>query len=348
MKNRNKILFIFICSFMLVLCACKNEKNQAKKIEEVKQSDIQVNITRFEDQLFACDPNKLDVDLPKLEKQFPLFYPVFYNQVLQVPTFGDKGTQLNYMRDFITNKYNTGLLDSVKKTFPNLDFLKKDLEILFTNYKSHFPKKPTPKVITCISEFQSSTFTVTDSIIAISLDLYLGPKYIYYADIFKQYSFMIPTFDKKYMAIDCANVLATNLVPPPGDNSTLLDKMIAKGKMFYIMENLLPNKDENDIIKYTKKDWKFCINNQVNIWTYFINKKLLYDTRFEQYKYITEAPTTYGMPKESPGRVGAWLGWQIVRAYMQQHPNTTLQELLALKDGQKILTESKYKPTAKD
>ncbi len=325
-------------------CSCNQQKNQAKKIQDVKKSDIHFQISRFEDDLFACNPNKLDIDLPKLEKKYPAFYDVFYNQILQVPSFGDKGTQLNYMQEFITNKYNVGLRDTIKKAFANLDFLKDDLQILFTNYKSHFPEKPTPNVTTCISEFQIATFTVSDSLIGISLDMYLGEKYRFYADIFKQFSFMIPTFDKKYMAIDCANVLANNLVKAPSDKSTLLDKMLAKGKIFYIIENLLPNKAENDIIKYNDKSWKFCIDNEPQIWAYFVQKDLFYNTQFEQYKYVTEGPTTYGMPSTSPGRVGAWLGWQIIRAYMKEKPETTLKDLIALSDGQKILTESKYKP----
>ena len=72
------------------------------------------------------------------------------------------------------------------------------------------------------------------------------------------------------MAIDCANVIATNLVKAPSDKSTLLDKMIAKGKIFYIIENFLPNKEEKDIIKYTDKNWKFCIDNESQIWAYFL------------------------------------------------------------------------------
>ena len=77
---------------------------------------------------------------------------------------------------------------------------------------------------------------------------------------------------------------------------------------------------------------------------HILNHNLLYDTKFEQFKYVKDGPTTYGMPKESPGRVGAWLGWQIIQAYMRENPNTTLQQLIDLKDGQKLLTASKYKP----
>ena len=342
--KKNWFLFLLIPIFIFNSCSCNQNKQQAKKEKEVKQADINVEIIRFEKELFACNPNLLDVDLEKLHQKYPTFYSVFYNQVLSLPSYGDKGMQLNVMQEFLTKKAMKGLYDTVEYKFSNLDFLKEDLKIAFANYKSYFPEKPTPKIYTCISEFSYSVFTATDSMIGISLDKYLGKNYIYYPSIFQESSFMIPTFDKKYMAIDCANVLAANLVIAPDDKSTLLDKMLAEGKILFIIQNLFPNKKENDIIKYNDAQWKFCTESEQQIWAYFLNQNLLYNTKFEQFKYVKDGPTTYGMPKESPGKVGAWLGWQIINAYMKQKPNTTLRQLVELKDGQKILTASKYKP----
>lgn len=342
-----KIVFYFLITLFALginSCTCNRTSNLPKKEKEIKKSEVKVDIIRFEKELFACNPNNLDVDLKKLQQKYPTFYNVFYNQVLNIPAAGDIGTQLNVMQDFISKKAMKGLYDTVQYKLGNLDFLKEDLQILFTNYKSYYPEKPIPKVYTCISEFSYSVFTATDSIIGISLDKYLGKNYIYYPSVFESTTFMIPTFDKKYMTIDCANVLAANIVPVPDDKSTLLDKMIAEGKILYFIQSLLPAKAENDIIKYDDKHWKFCVESEAQIWSYFLNQNLLYDTKFEQFKYVKDGPTTYGMPKESPGKVGAWLGWQIVKAYMNQYPNTTLKQLIELKDGQKILTASKYKP----
>lgn len=334
---------IFIISF-ISLCSCQHQKPQPKKEKVIKESEIKVDIIRFEKDLFACNPDNLDTELAKLDARYPLFFKIFYNQVLNIPATGNKEMQLQVMQDFLTKKAMRGLYDTVQQRFADIAFLKEDLQTAFANYKSYFPEKPIPKVITCISEFSYSVFTATDSILGISLDKYLGPGYIYYPAVFQEYTFMIPTFDQKYMAIDCANVLGANIVPVPDDKSTLLDKMVAEGKILYFIQSLLPQKEENDIIKYNAKQWKWCEGNEQQIWSYFLDKNLLYDTQFEQFKYVKEGPTTYGMPKESPGKVGAWLGWQIVQKYMEENPNTTLKELIAITDGQKILTASKYKP----
>lgn len=340
----NTILFFTFTTLAITSCTCNRTTQLPKKEKEVKTSEIAVSIIRFEKELYACNPNNLEADLAQLQQKYPVFYNVYYNQVLNIPSVGDKGMQLNVMRDFITKKAMKGLYDTVQYKLGNLDFLKDELKTEFTNYKSYFPEKPIPKVFTCISEFSYSVFTATDSILAISLDKYLGPKYVYYPAVFQEFTYMIPTFDRKYMAIDCANVLAANIVPVPDDKSTLLDKMIAEGKILYTIQCLLPDKKPNDIIKYDDKHWKFCVQNEPQIWAYFLDHNLLYDTKFEQFKYVKDGPSTYGMPKESPGRAGAWLGWQIVQAYMKEHPSTTLKQLIALKDGQQLLAASKYKP----
>jgi len=345
--NMKKLLPYILLSFLIVAvlsCTCKRSKNLPKKEKEIEQSEIKVNIVRFERALFACNPNRLDTDLVLLRKKYPVFFDVFYNQVLNIPAFGDKGNQLNIMQEFISKKAMKGLYDTVQQKFQDLTFLENDLKVAFFNYKSYFPEKPIPVVYTCVSEFSYSVFTATDSILGISLDKYLGPTYIYYQTIFPEFTYMITSFDQKYMAVDCANVLAANLITAPTDKSTLLDKMIIQGKLLYTIQCLLPHKEENIIIKYNMKQWNFCINNEPQIWAYFLDHNLLYDTKYEQYKYIQEGPSTYGMPQESPGRVGAWLGWQIIQAYMKEHPSTTLKQLIALKDGQQILSASKYKP----
>lgn len=346
MKYVKPFLLVVIQVALFVSCTCNRTTQLPKKEKEVSPSTVEVDIIRFDKELFACNPNNLENDLQALNKKYPLFYTTFYNQVLNMPNMGNKEVQMQIMHDFITKKTMRELYDTVQLTFKNLDFLTTDLKIAFANYKSYFPEKPTPKVYTCISEFSYSVFTATDSVLGISLDKYLGMRFKYYPSIFQEITYMIPTFDKQYMSVDCANVLAANIVPVPGDKSTLLDKMLAEGKILYTIQSLLPNKKLNNIIKYTDKQWLFCTQSEPQIWSYFLNNNLLYDTKFEQFKYVKDGPTTYGMPKESPGKVGAWLGWQIVQAYMKLHPNTTLKQLIALKDGQKFLTESKYKPKA--
>ena len=62
--------------------------------------------------------------------------------------------------------------------------------------------------------------------------------------------------------------------------------------------------------------------------------------------FIKPAPFTkfyLEIDNQTPGRVGQWLGRQIVRSYMENNDDVTLEQLLAM-DAKTIFEISKYKP----
>ena len=72
---------------------------------------------------------------------------------------------------------------------------------------------------------------------------------------------------------------------------------------------------------------------------------MLYTTdQAEIIKFTSEGPFTSALSKEAPPRIGHWIGWQLVRQYMNNNPKTSLQNLINEVDAQTILTKSKYKP----
>lgn len=72
----------------------------------------------------------------------------------------------------------------------------------------------------------------------------------------------------------------------------------------------------------------------------------MYDNNIKNYqRIIEEAPFTKfyeEIDRESPGRVGQWIGWQIVRSYMENN-NATIDQLLKTEPIE-IFNNSKYKP----
>ncbi|MDH3710460.1 MAG: gliding motility lipoprotein GldB, partial [Cyclobacteriaceae bacterium] len=78
---------------------------------------------------------------------------------------------------------------------------------------------------------------------------------------------------------------------------------------------------------------------------HFVEKKLLYETsHFTKKKYMDERPTTVEIGNKCPGRIGEWLGWQIVMKYMKENPQISLDQLMESEDVQGIFTQSRYKP----
>ena len=62
-------------------------------------------------------------------------------------------------------------------------------------------------------------------------------------------------------------------------------------------------------------------------------------------RFISPAPFSkfyLEIDNESPGRVGAWIGWQIVRSYMKNN-EVSLPQLLHT-SAKEIFEKSKYKP----
>jgi hypothetical protein len=61
-------------------------------------------------------------------------------------------------------------------------------------------------------------------------------------------------------------------------------------------------------------------------------------------KLMQDGPFTKGFDAEAPARLGEWIGWQIVSAYMDKNRKVTLKQLLQNNDSQLILNQSGYKP----
>jgi uncharacterized protein YjaZ len=125
----------------------------------------------------------------------------------------------------------------------------------------------------------------------------------------------------------------------------MLDVIIGEGKKMYFTEKMLPKTSKANIIEYTPEQYQWCLENEFQIWSFFIEQDLLYSTDDLIYqRYVAPAPSSAKMPPESPGQTGVWLGWQIVTAYMAKNKNVSLAQLMAQADAQKIMNDSGYKP----
>jgi hypothetical protein len=131
-------------------------------------------------------------------------------------------------------------------------------------------------------------------------------------------------------------------VPPGG---TLLDQMIAYGKQLYFLDAVMPQAADHLKIGYTRDQILWCRKNEQYIWQYFVQNNLLYIREMQKIMhYIGPGPDTRGMPAQSPGNIGSWTGWQIVRKYMERHPSTSLEQLMKTYDSQRLLSGAGYKP----
>ena len=127
--------------------------------------------------------------------------------------------------------------------------------------------------------------------------------------------------------------------------TNLLDHMIHEGKLMYFSQAMMPDEPDTLIAGYSNEQLKWCRANEGAMWTYLVENKMLYSSKqMDIVRFINDGPRTSSFSEESPGRVGAWLGWQIVRKYMKKNPEVTLPQLIYETDYQSILNRSAYQP----
>jgi uncharacterized protein YjaZ len=76
-----------------------------------------------------------------------------------------------------------------------------------------------------------------------------------------------------------------------------------------------------------------------------VERKLLFSQRTLDIKTFTgDAPFTTPFHRNSAPRSGTFIGYKIVRAYMKNHPDVTLEQLMKMTDYIEIYNESYYEP----
>src|SRR6185437_6371898 len=175
---------------------------------------------------------------------------------------------------------------------------------------------------------------VKDSMVAVSIDYFLGKQAKYRPPL---YEYFLERYNKPYLVPMLMMAYSEKFNKMDGNDHTMLAEMIYYGKAHYFMEKMLPCTPDSMIIMYPGKELEDVKAHEVAIWEHFVQNKLLFNTQtYYIDKYVGEAPRVQEIGEKCPGRIGRWLGWQIIRTYMENNPSVTLQELMAEKDAQKI------------
>ena len=313
------------------------QKSKVKNIPDVSHIEIDLNVKRFEKDLFTLDTMRMEEESKRLFNTYPLFMKdVFAKEIF--PALQDP----NILKKFIQSPQLRQLYDTCQIVYGDFDDLEKDFTEAFRFYKYHFPEKETPKLITYLSEYSIGAFTY-ESIVGVGLDFFLGADYPnYHVTEFPNY--IKRSMNKEHLVAKTIEAVANDLVGNPKGNR-LLDLMIHNGKIHYIMDQLIPREEDNIKMAYTTEQMKWVEDNELQIWTHLVGEELLYSTKYKDFrKLIDHSPNAPGMPAQAPGRTANWVGWQIVNAFMARHPEITLPQLLEITNAQKIMDQSKYKP----
>lgn len=338
---RNLLLILIIA---IIMAGCGDSKTP-----DVSNIDITLNIKRFDQAFFE----NFDTAAPashasQLVSNFPEFTADFFEYILDTPLPPEGDTSLhasNEMKRFYS--VFKPVYDSIAPRYKLLDPLRKELEQSFKYVKYYFPEYQVPAIVTYIGPFEAPGVAVTSNAMAIGLQLFAGRNFSFYSSTEGQAlypSYISRRFEPQYITPNCMKAAIEDLHPDNSNGQSLIEQMIEKGKRWYVLDKLLPNTPDSLKTDYTIEQLKWVEKNEGLVWNYILKGTDIYSNDPAIAKnFIGEAPSTNGMPAIAPGNIGQWIGWQIVKVYVEKNPAIKLNELMKL-DAKKIFTAAKYKP----
>lgn len=345
MKFQSRKIWIIIAVFALLsalffLFIVKNKtpKNNISNAElQAAKAQLELCILRYEQDLFSLDVNNLQEEVKKLSKKYP-------SLLIEQDVWMDS-IQLERLKSFLQDTVIIALNKEAEKILKT-DYISLALETAFGYYKVFYPNASIPEIITQLLgiDLSEPSVYIYDDILFINVDMYLGAGNSYYS------AAGVPVYisercDPVYLPVDVFKNAMVYKHLARVRHLTLLDAMITEGKKLYFAEMMLPTLHERFIIGYSEEKYKWAHQYIGNAWSYLIEKNELFGKGESLLRiYIEEMPFTKPFGNESPGRMGAFLGWKLIQSYMANNPEVTLQELMQEDDYQKILNNSRFKP----
>jgi len=322
--------FIKILLLFLVLNSCK--KNDVKEID--------INIYRFDKELITVDSTNIDKKLAVWDSPLNGFHHFYFRTFLNMEYESDNQLKENILY-FNREDEVVEINSEIDKNFKSLSDIENDLEFVFGKFKFYFPNLEIPKSLIAVNSFHSYGMVTYGDTLVVGLDFYLGEKNPLYRGY---YDYQKLRFQKKYMVIDALENWCNLQFFSSSNSITFLDYLIAKGKITYLIHEFLSEKNQDDAFRFSDTDLEWCRTNEQNIWNEILILNILYSKDSYSFQsFFYDSPFTKGMPNESPGRLGYWVGYKIIQNYIQ-HNDVSLEELMRNTNSQQILLNSKYKP----
>jgi hypothetical protein len=336
MKN-----FLVYLSVLLLLIFSSCGGNHLK-VDVTNVVIPEVKINRLEQDIFTIDTTNIKTATEKLQTKYGHFYSSFIAQIINNGGLRDS-SYLFRIKQFISDRDMHEAYTQCEKKYANLDFLNEQLTETFKHFKYYFPKRNLPKPITMMSGFNFSV-VMMDSTLALGLEMYLGSNNQFYQMLTLPH-YKTAFMNKDNIVPDAVHAWLMTEFPYNMNKIDFLSEITYMGKIMYLTDALLPNVHDSLKIQYTQPQFDYCKQNEFNIWSYFAAQKLLYNTdQAEIMKFTTEGPFTSAFSKEAPPRIGHWIGWQIIKQFMKNNPDVSIEQLMKETDAQKILSKAKYKP----
>jgi hypothetical protein len=336
MQLKTNHLFL-ACFIVLALTGCRDKSRFKIKTTE---SRIDVKIKRFDQALIQLDSKNPNA-IKELYKQYPEFLPVYTSQILDIQA-SDTSKIDSLFRQFSVDKQFSNVNKKTMETFSDVTDIEKSISDAYTYIRHYFPTAKLPEIYFFVSGFNRSVL-MTDKFIGIGTDFYLGADYPPYKDI--SYKYLLYNMRRECVATDIVSATLFRMFIINSDEDRLLEHMLFRGKVMYLLSVCMPDQTQASIMGYKPEQMEWCLKFEKDIWATMLDHKDLFSSDSQLiHKYLNDAPFTAPISQDSPGRLGTWIGLQIIESYMQSHPEIDLPTLMRESNYQKILQNSGYRP----
>ncbi|HAS41335.1 MAG TPA: gliding motility lipoprotein GldB [Microscillaceae bacterium] len=334
---------LIICLWAGGLSSCTS--SEGGDCDKLDLSKIDVNVT-IED----LTPALLALESPAQAKALLKKNPLFAQRFAQVSRMPED-TVASVLVKFAQVPHMDTLYGYVKEVFGDYSQLKQDLTNAFKHVKYYYPSFKVPKVkvaMTGVGSFFGRDLYVSEEVIFLSLDYFIGnnKKYKNYRP--RQPGYILKRYAPEYIVPSIMQFISVpyNKVNPK--DRSLVAEMVTYGKTWQFVKTMIPCAPDSLVTGYTARQLANVtdLDNKKVIWGHFLNKQVLFvTTPYKKKAYTGERPYTaeIGVGKECPGRIGWWVGWQIIRKYMKKFPKKTFQEIMADTDNRQIFNNASYK-----
>lgn len=325
-----RAVLLMICVVFLGSCA-----NQQCR-ESVDPESVVLRVERLEQELFESE-SAAEVE------EFLKSYPDFAQFFLHSDQYPADSILANRMFGLIKNKAIDTLYQESLEAFENFDGVVSTLESGLGRLKVYYPQTPSPFVQTCVTGLYNDLF-ISNEHIMIGMDFFIGPDATYKPQQIPNY--ILERYTTDHLAASILQFISSQYIST-SKGDAMLNEMIDYGKSYYLLSKILPCTDENVLIGYSEEEWSDIYKNDAIIWANFVENELLYETNHTiKQKFLGERPNVYEIGDKCPGRIGRWLGWEIVKAYAQKS-GASVQQIMNETNANKIFTQSGYKPSGR-
>ena len=339
-------LYLAVLSILLtMLCySCRNA-DEHKNIE-VDISGKTLNPLRFDADCFNTDWNNAE-QISMLKSKYGNFFCLYLERVVNAGPC-DSASTAKLIQGFVSHPDFQDLKSEIEKNYPQqrLDSLHEKILEAVMRVQTVIPNMKLPQLIWMNSGFNAGAYSHEDYL-AVGLDFYLGPN----NRITKSVPF--PKYQKEDMTRE-------QLVPSTiknlayyyllkGDTlrgeKDMLSEMIFHGKAHYLAWLAFEEIHDSTLMAWTTEQYTWTQSHQLNVWKEIARQEVLFSkNRTEVQKWFEYGPFTNAenVPQESAPQLGVFMGLQMVRSYMEKHPEISVIQLLKEDNAQKILQA--YKP----